>query len=160
MVLPIGYICHSSSGRLRIRVPDRKRDDQFFFSVEQVFHKSGQVASVQVRPLTASILLTGEQVAPDVIDRIGAKNKLFQLSAPEPKESISNKLIAPMDRLNRNVQQFTGGEVDMQDVLFLLLVGFGLYGLIKGDLRRPAWYTAFWYAAELFRKYISAPETE
>jgi hypothetical protein len=50
--------------------------------------------------------------------------------------------------------------VDVEVIVFLLLVGFGIYDLLRGDLRRPAWYTAFWYASEVFNKYISDHKSE
>jgi hypothetical protein len=160
-MLPTGYICHSAPGRLRIRVPSLKGDHEFFAAVDQALQRSDAVKNVQTRPLTASILLTGDRIDAARIERLVVDNDLFRLEAMQPAlPPIVKTLIAPIDRINHNIHRFTRGDVDVEVIVFLLLVGFGIYDLLRGDLRRPAWYTAFWYASEVFNKYISDHKSE
>jgi hypothetical protein len=40
----------------------------------------------------------------------------------------------------------TAGRLDLAEIAFLLMMGFGIFRLVRGKFSAPPWYTAFWYA--------------
>jgi len=54
--LPEARVCHLTTGRLRLRVPEKRRDNAFFRTVEQRLAGWDNVDRVEVNPLTASVL--------------------------------------------------------------------------------------------------------
>jgi hypothetical protein len=57
-------------------------------------------------------------------------------------------------RANHQVKALSGGELDLSGIIFIALLGFGLWELAIGNFKRPPWYTAFWSAFRLFSKTI------
>ena len=47
---------------------------------------------------------------------------------------------------------FTGDEIDIEGLAFLLLLGAGIYQISVGNLTALPWYAAFWYAFNIFLK--------
>jgi hypothetical protein len=68
---------------------------------------------------------------------------------------VSNSVANPIGKLSNGLRKFTGGELDLKGMVILGLIGVGLYQIIKGNLRAPPWYTAFWYALGVFTKSFS-----
>jgi hypothetical protein len=80
--------------------------------------------------------------------------QLFQLDATGSAKQVATLLVEPVSQLNQNIKRFSGGALSGETMIFLLLLGFGAYELLRGGFRRPPWYTAFWYAFGLYTKSI------
>jgi hypothetical protein len=50
------------------------------------------------------------------------------------------------------LKRLTSGEVDIPSLVFLGLVVSGIYEIARGNLVMPAWYTAFYYALQVFSR--------
>jgi hypothetical protein len=78
---------------------------------------------------------------------------LFKIRSSASHPTIFSRGISDTFRnLNKGVTAFTGGSASIPDIVFLTLMGFGIYQISQGNLIAPAWYVAFWYALNIFLK--------
>ncbi len=151
--VPEAFIAHRSPQRLRIRVPGRRGDAAFFSLVQDAFARNG--ARPQANPETASLLFVGEAAAVTQVADLGRREGLFELRGHAPfRPPLMHAAIQPVAGLNRSLQRATGGRIDLPSGIFLMLLGFGIYEILRGRLSSPPWYTAFWYAFGLVSMYV------
>ena len=152
--IPDAYITHRVNQRIRIRIPSRRGQKSFFEDLEKAFVKrqdnDGQ--RVEVNPATASALFLGHFSAKHIAE-VGRKAGLFHLqSKKKHKETLLGSVKNTFRSADRSLLKFTGGELDIPSVIFLGLVGHGLYQFVRGNFAGPPWYTAFWYALGVFSR--------
>jgi hypothetical protein len=152
--LPEAEVVHRSGERLRIRVASRKGDEAFFAALERRLTDEGAIAAA--RPLTGSILITGDLASPDWVKAMGARTQSFDLTVVNRRKVTPSAahLVSPIGALNRYVRRFTNDELDIFGAVFILLMTTGIIQVLRGNLRLPPWYTAFWYAFGIFTKSI------
>src|SRR5438067_5273697 len=98
--LPRGRISHLSAGRLRIRIPEKRRDEAFFGTVAERFSGWDSVDSIEVNPLTASVLIHFSN--PDALfAELERHNNLFALAADPAEEGDGRPSILLTDRVTR-----------------------------------------------------------
>jgi hypothetical protein len=157
--LPRGRISHLSvghlsAGRLRIRIPDKRRDEAFFGSVAERLSGWQSVERVEVNPLTASVLIIFRD-SDALFDEIERRNDLFVLDTdpaslaqehePAALTERTRRLWAGADKILRRV---SGGSADIRNTAFLVLVASALYQLWRGQVVPPA-LTSLWYAGDM-----------
>src|SRR5690349_17388730 len=54
---PRARICHSSPGRVRVRIPERRYDTEYFNAIRELISAWPGVESVEVNPVTAGMLV-------------------------------------------------------------------------------------------------------
>ncbi|MFP4531908.1 MAG: HMA2 domain-containing protein [Desulfobacterales bacterium] len=153
MGLPIGKIVHFTSGRIRIRMPEKKNDQGFFESLEKSLKKIPEMKTIRSNPITASLLVEGDFTdARQVTDLLESK-KLFQLDIPKADGTpLRQKVYQAFTASNKFAKERSRGELDLPILIFLMLVGTGIYQLMRSEVKLPPWYTAFWYALGIFTK--------
>src|SRR5260370_31705802 len=98
--LPEGRVCHLTTGRLRLKIPEKRRDDAFFRIVEQRLAGWDSVDRVEVNPLTASVLLTFSDPAALFAEN-ALRNDLFTVASHEPDGSAARPRQPLTDRATR-----------------------------------------------------------
>lgn len=152
MMLPIAQCVHKLPARARIRIPARKGDGFFFSALRERLHRCEQVTGVETNPLTGSALIfyTGDFAA---IAAYAEKEGIFRLAAKKHNpDSLTHVTVSTYKTLDSRVKRLTGGEIDLPSATWLALVGAGVYKIARGNFAAPAWYTAFWYALNIFLK--------
>ncbi len=154
-MLPEAHLVHASPGRVRIRIPSRKRDEAFFSSLKERIAKFPMIQRVEANPLTGSVLvihdLNGTDVDLKTISDYTEMSGLFTLQQPGPDQSsVSEKIATLVSGANDKVRGATAGELDLPTTASLGLLGLGLYQLGRGNVAAPAWHVAFWYALNIF----------
>jgi hypothetical protein len=146
------YISHAASGRFRIRVPSKKGDAAFFQSLKDLGGQFPNIHEVTVNPVTGSILIkhaldpaTMEQLA-----RTYFPQQAKQLDSPS--SNIHRQLTETYHQIDTKLKKITGGEMDVATLSFGALLLLGIYQISRGNFMAPAWYTAFWYALNIFLK--------
>lgn len=148
-------VVHHTRNRLRIRIDSCRGDYQFFDALKTGLEKDCQCNSVVTNPITGSVLIVGEKIGLSEVVEYGKDKKLFALSPPKTHPQITAASIArPISKASENIREFTGGQIDLPGALFLSLLVFGAYEVLRGNVKAPPWYTAFWYAFGLFTKSI------
>jgi hypothetical protein len=155
MGLPGAFICHQSAHRLRFRIAARRGDAEYFDNLKQTLSRFQKFAKLEVNALTGSVLIVDEHIVVDDIADYAAARQLFALNDPGNSRSpMTTQLVSHLENINTGVRRLTSGEMDIAGILLLFLLISGLTELLRGNIRMPPWYTAFWYAFGVFTKSI------
>ena len=154
MALPIGKCVHSSTGRLRIRFSAWRGDSTFFERLKTTLQEAYPQTEFVVNPATASLLCLG----PDADDGLAATAEskgLFQVQAPSRQVPVAQGVREAFHQANQSMRHSTREELDITTIIFVVLVGTGVWQLARGNFVLPPWYTAFWYALGVFSKSLA-----
>jgi hypothetical protein len=158
--LPQARVCHLTSGRLRLKIPEKRGDDGFFGTVRERLSGWDAVQAVAVNPLTGSVLVHFADPAALVAEN-AQKNDLFAVAYEEMTEAeVEAPLIERAARgfaaADAAVRRWTAGGADLRGSLFVALLAGGLYQLARGNIAAPA-ATLLWYAGEMLHLRDTAP---
>jgi hypothetical protein len=152
-MLPQAIVSHRTAERLRIKIPSRKKNDAFFSEVKQSLDRDLKCRLVQINALTGSILIVDSGIDLETLADHASREGLFTLEPRSaPSQLLGQAVFAPVAALNRKISGFTAGAVDFPGLVFVVLCAFGLYEILRGNVKPPPWYTAFWYAFGIFTK--------
>ncbi|MEW6664941.1 MAG: hypothetical protein AB1512_06945 [Thermodesulfobacteriota bacterium] len=155
MRIPEAHLVHRGLERIRIRIPSRRGNAAFFSRVRGKFFPFPHVKRLDVNPATGGLLFLGKGIDLHKIAEVAEKEEFFTLQVVEQRPvPLSKRIAAPLGGLSSKVRGMTGGQVDLPGLAFLALLGFGIFQIVRGDLRSPPWYTAFWYAFGVFSKSV------
>ncbi|MEJ2716201.1 MAG: hypothetical protein P8182_03545 [Deltaproteobacteria bacterium] len=143
---------HSTIGRLRVRIPAKKRDSSYFSLIKESLADCPGIENIEVNPLTGSALVIHDTDPAPIAD-YAASNGLFRFKPWKgSRRTLFESVEEVLGKLNRRLKMVTGGEFDVPSLFFTVLLVSGLYQIARGNLAAPAWYTAFWYAFGIFSR--------
>jgi len=156
-MLPNAYISHHTTGRLRVKIPSKKGDQVFFATLKERLSGIEGVKTIETNPLTGSVLLVhGMDVR--TIAEFAIANNLFSLKELNAYPAgLQQRISRTFKGLDAHLKTFTGGEIDIGGLAFLILLGAGIYQISMGNLTALPWYGAFWYALNILLKSSSVP---
>jgi len=143
--------------RVRVRIPSKKGEAAYFAKLRDGLSRLKTFDTVEVNPPTASVLFKGAEADPSTIAEAAESGEFFAFKKevevrPVP---LSRRLAQPIQGASAFLTRSTGGLVDLPGLAFVLLLGIGAYQVLRGNLRSPPWYTAFWYAFGFFTKSLA-----
>ena len=145
MPAPAHVVSHTPR-RVRIRVPSRRHDGEFFELAKVLFASLPGVESVEANPLTGSLLVHHDTDL-EAIAAHGLENDLFELAAPALLgRPLPGRVTAAYSRANAGLKRATGGEMDIPSLALMALLGLGAYQIAAGELAAPPAHIALWYA--------------
>ena len=146
------YISHTTSGRFRIRIPSKKGDAAFFQSLKDLAGQYPNIHEVAANPVTGSILIK-HSLEPAIMEEL-ARTYFPKQANPidSPSSNIHRQVTETYNQVENKIKKFTGGEMDVGTLSFGTLLILGIYQISRGNFMAPAWYTAFWYALNIFLK--------
>ncbi len=144
---PQAYISHHTAERTRIKVPSHRRDAAFFEEARRHLAGLAGVQSIQVNPVTASLLLRHSR---DFAWPSDTSSLPFSLApAHEPPASLSlDDARREFQRVNRQLATFTGGTLDLKSLAFLTLVVMSIIQIIRGNIATSP-VSTLWYASRI-----------
>ncbi len=148
-MVPEAYVSHRTPRRLRLKVPSRRGDLDYFARLRERLADLSGLEAVEVNPRTASLLCLGP-VPPRQVAARALEEGLFAIQDGRVRLGLPERVAGGFNALDGEVRRFTGGELDVTSLVILLLAGTGVYQLARGNWAAPAWYVAFWYALHLF----------
>jgi hypothetical protein len=168
--LPKAFICHLSSGRVRVRIPAMRNDASYFSRIEEFLSPIPGIEKVATNPKTASVLVLHniELENTDDLESVASYSEmtgLFKLVVPDRRPApLTQNLAAAFDALNERLKSATGGVLDIPGVGVLGLLGITIVQVSQGAVAVPA-ITALWYASsiltyQLSKQQIEAPRVE
>jgi hypothetical protein len=150
--LPAARISHFTGRRLRIKIPEKRRDTDFFDTVAEQLAAWDSVEGVETNPLTASVLIHFSNPERLFLEA-AAKNDLFEIdfdaafgSSSEPV--VTQAALQSFQTADHALRRWTQNQIDMRGVLFVLLLAGGVFQLLRRRLDAPA-PTLLWYAGDL-----------
>jgi hypothetical protein len=150
--LPAARITHFTTRRLRIKVPEKRRDAAFFNSAAERLLAWDSIQRVEANPLSASLLIHFVDLQ-SLLREAAAKNDFLDIdldaALAEPSDPIiSRTAVRSFETADHRLRHWTRNQLDMRSAIFLLLLGGGVYQLLRGRLSTPA-PTLLWYAGDL-----------
>lgn len=154
----IAYQVHRTAERLRLRVPDRRHDAAFFSGLGERLSALPGIVEVSGNPVSAGLLIrldpTHEQ---DPVPAIEAAGLIQIVAGPPPLSPALTAFRRATQRIDRDLEERTGGSADLRTLAFVLLLALALRQALRGQLLAPA-ASLLWYAFELLRFVPAAPE--
>jgi hypothetical protein len=146
-------LSHASKGRLRLKVPSKKRNPAFFEQLQGKLKEVPGLTEIRVNPLSASILILHTDLPDEISAWLQAHNALSTKGDPllHPN-NVHKRISGTFNEVNGRIRGFTKGELDVPTLSFIALLTVGIYQISRGNFTAPAWYTAFWYAMNIFLK--------
>ena len=149
--LPSARIAHLTTRRLRIKVPEKRRDVAFFDFVQGRLAAWDSVGRVETNPLTASILVHFSDAERLLLEMVAKNDFLdidFDTIAQSAELVVTGAAARSFAASDNALRSWTQNQIDMRSVVFLLLFVGGVYQLLRGRLSTPA-PTLLWYAGSL-----------
>ncbi|MCF8015316.1 MAG: hypothetical protein K9L65_06375, partial [Chromatiaceae bacterium] len=88
---------------------------------------------------------------------IAATGRLQIVDGPPPPSPGLNALRRAADRIDRSLEEQTGGSADLRTLAVLLLIVLAMGQVLRGQLLAPT-ASLLWYAFELLRFVPTIPE--
>jgi hypothetical protein len=141
-------IAHHMPGRVRVRIPERRRDSEFFSTIEALLPVIEGVEEVETNPLTASVLIKFTGTLIDLFHKIREQIPDIDIQYPSQGQRARSSVSA----VNMPVVNIVSG----RKINFIFMVGsvltaVGLAQTIRGKILVPS-ISVFWYAMDAFRQ--------
>jgi len=152
-MIPTACIAHRTAGRARFRIPERKGDAAYFAETARHLAEALQPDRLEANPATGSLLIQDKDLDLKAVQDAAEEAGLFRMeSAPA---NLAQRATAPLSAVSERLRHMTFGQFDLANLAFFTLLGVGAYQLLRGNLRSPPWYTAFWYAMGIYLKTLA-----
>lgn len=141
-------ITHCLPGRMRLRIPERRGEVEYFAKVARAFECSKRVRAVEVNPVSASVLVSfeGDEL---VLDELEALSPLLRVrDIKEASRSLLADVVDALGRSRGRLGRVTRGKLDAESLAFLGYAFVGLYQISRGHAM-PAGLTLLHYALGL-----------
>lgn len=153
--LPFAFVSHQVDGRVRLRVPDMRRQDEYFERMRQRLAGLPGLRRLTTNTRTGSVLIeySGQLEA---LEELGPRLGLFRLQNRPHPHSISEFLYTLTSQPDEILKKLTDGRVDAAGVTALALTGMGISQIVRGHAL-PAGWTLLWNSINLIRDVGSPP---
>ena len=140
------YISHSLPGRLRIKVPSKVGDAQYFANVQNSLSELQDVSNIRVNHLTGSILLNHNEIKLQHIQVYASEKQLFIIERHDLiKQPVVDRFATGVGVFDKQLRGITDNSVDVRTIVFAGMLGMAAWQLQKGQVLAPA-TSLFWYA--------------
>jgi len=119
-------VVHQSHGRLRLRLPQRRRDLPFFLSLYEELNAQPEIDEVSINPATGSVLLWFDPVQAPALPKALTRGGLLRLDGSDLHPEHAERHLFHVS-LN-----------DMRIIVFLIMTALSIHQLLKGQLLAPA----------------------
>ena len=142
------YVVHRIRDRTRLRIPDRKNDEEFFTPLRSKLAPLGDDVAVEINSATGSILLQHASLPTDHLDAELERIGLLLVHRPPPPMHALDALTSGVAKLDRAITTATAGSADLHTILFLAAVALAIRQLRRGHVLGPA-MPLVWIALEI-----------
>jgi len=151
-MIPEAHIVHRAPNRLRLKVAPKGVYEGYLRALPEKFTSFSGIDEIQINPLTGSVLFKHSRNSEEIIDFV-RKQGIFEIKVkPVGPPSVHNGVSSIYQEVDRLVHSFSNGSTNAGGLAFIALLGYGVIQIGRGNIAGPAWYTAFWYALNIFLK--------
>lgn len=138
-MLPKAYIVHQIRSRLRLRIPEKCQDADYFTSLENELSSLTFFSEVEVSPVSGSVLLLHPFHASDVVKKELERLRFFELiDEKPPSESPMQAVTARMSRTDSLISEISSGGLDLRTLAFVIAMLLTLQQAARGNFAGPA----------------------
>jgi hypothetical protein len=139
-------------GRVRVKVPAKKGDFAYLQRIVEEYGSRAGIGRVLASPETGSVLFLHDLEKKRIMEHLGSSS-LFRLEFGANRQGDLHQDVKGCFRnISSKVENATGGAVNISQAAFLALLGAGIVQIGRGNMTAIPWYTAFWYALNIFLK--------
>lgn len=147
-MLPAAHIAHQVDGRVRFRIPSKRRDQDYFDSVTRRLREHEGIRALEINALTGSVLVI-HTVDADTIAEYAERDGLFTLVAAETAATPLSQVISEQfHTMDKRIKAKTSGVLDLSGLAFVGLLIASATQLAKKNVW-PAGATLLWYATSV-----------
>jgi hypothetical protein len=128
-MIPAAELVHAAPGRIRLRIPERKGDDDWFADTRRAINQFPGIVRVIGNSATGSFLIRGKDLAVRQIPEVGEERGWFAVRDPA---------------------RSGGAAADALASLAPVFLGLAVIQAVRGQIMVPAISLA-WYALEIVR---------
>ena len=155
-MIPDAFIAHESSGRLRIKIPASRGNAGLLAAYRDHLSQCPGIISVEINPITGSMLFLHQTSAAAIFDYAHAKNvfthKVLSPAANKKSPALQKDMADTFKGFDRQIRSLTDGDMDLRGMAFAALAISGISQILRGNARALPWDAAFWYAFNIFPK--------
>lgn len=146
-MVPIAHIVHRLRRRLRLKVPDKRRDADWLAEAASRLERMPGVKRVETRIVSGSLLIH-HQADAGLEERLTSSGLFRITNAHVATPPVLDPVLDGLSRSQRKLKRRTGGRANLEAVLIVLLVLAALVQALRGRIMAPA-ISLIWYAAQL-----------
>jgi hypothetical protein len=140
------------TGRLRLKIPLKKGDAEYLKRIVEELSSLSGIEQVTMNPHTSGVLLLHNLEKNKIMEHLHASGLFHLVPLKASQAGVHGGVKNVFGEIGNKVEQVTGGSLDVSEIAFLALLGAGIFQIGKGNLTAIPWYTAFWYALNIFLK--------
>lgn len=144
------HVVHHIPGRVRLRVPSRRRQPAFFHDVKKRLEGLDSVSSVSVNPTSGSVLIRYQGQIEQVLAQAATVGlvELLEVTTDLPfLEPIAEQLISRLGDIDQTISKRTQGALDGRSALLAGFLVAAIVQAFRGSLLGPA-IPLLWYATQ------------
>lgn len=144
---PRAEIQHAMTGRVRVRIPEKRGDRSYFEWVAGALREMPEVETVETNPLTGSVLVFHRTDANSIVHR-AEQAELFHVIAAAPREIPTIKAQHLLTAVDSRIASATSGGWDLNSLLMVVCAVAGGWQVARQNVW-PAAASMFWYSLTL-----------
>ncbi len=155
---PSAYIKHQLPGRVRLKIPQKKGDFDYFDRIAERFSDCPGITQLQFNPPAGSMLICHrEEIHLLTIVEFAQTNGLFSIiEQPEAVFSIPHLPLAKLTSTSLGgfedlLMNFSRGRLDARTILIMALIGLAVRQITRGNVMGAA-SSLIWYAFRLLKE--------
>lgn len=146
---PEAHVSHASAGRVRIKVPGRRGDSDYFAEVARRLGQCPGVRQIAVNPLTGSILIEHESETAAILD-FAETGDVVSLKPQEDVVPLAVTVREGAAEMDRRLREAAGNALDLWSATSLVFLALACVQLARGHYVGPA-STLLWTAVAAMR---------
>lgn len=145
MITPHADLVHRSRGRLRLRIPSKRRDLGYFVDLYEQLRPVPGISDLVVNPKTASVLVLYDEAQHNELSAALSTTGLFDL---EPAtQGAETEAVHPALESGGGASPQSAVN-DMRVIVFVIMLGVSIHQLMQGKIFAPV-LTTLLYAVDL-----------
>ena len=139
-MLPEAYIVHQLSSRVRLRIDDMRNNNEFFDQVIEQLASLDSLTNYYTNRSVGSIVLVHEENSwQEVLQQLEGLKLFTLVNAPaRTNRPAIAPLLSNIRKLNQNIDQGSGGSVDLRTLALISLLVLTIRQALQGNLVGPA----------------------
>jgi hypothetical protein len=141
-------VAHRTSGRVRLRIREKRGDEAFFFELSELLQEIDTVQAVRANAMTGSVVIEYAGDFDGLAELMKTRDIIVEKgqepAASPVKESGTTRLSAPIP-----LNIVSGREITPMFMIGVLLAGVGVVQIFRGRVLVPA-MSGFWMAMVAF----------
>ena len=137
-MIHVAFVTHQSPGRLRLKVPSARGDDEWFLRAKTQFETHANVQTVEVNSRTASLLVHHDGNGEEIVYWAQTQSLLEKVNLSEvPQRSIAAMARQGVQHFDAALRTASGGMLDIGSVLLVTFSTLAALQFLRGEYAGP-----------------------